>query len=477
MAGNKASLSQFPVPPEASAKARKMALRFAEPVERFLHHQTSSGFVLLGMAVIALVWANIPDNHSYHHLWHEVTLGFDLGGWSMNESLHFWINEFLMTFFFMVVGFEIKREMAEGELSDLRRAALPVAAAVGGMVVPALIYFAFNPSGPTAHAWGVPMATDIAFALGIMVLLGDRVPAALRILLLALAIIDDIGAILVIAVFYSKGFAWSGMAVVLVGLIVLYLFRRLGIRPGLMYSIPLLIIWAGLHQSGIHPTLAGVIVGMSAPVKPWLSRQQFLAIAEQSIEEFQRYSTSTQAREEALLKPLDRLTTAGREAVSPVVRLQNQFHTWVAFFIMPLFALANAGVTLGGLDFDVAGANTAMLGIIFGLVVGKPVGVMLVSWIMVRLGWASMPRGVTWMGLLVLGFCAGIGFTMSIFIAELGFAEAGDVLNVGKLGILVATGLAACIGLILGRIFLSSSDLSPDVAGITPAQAESSTKY
>ena len=464
------------MPPEASAKARQVALRFTAPVERFLHHQTSSGFVLLAMAAIALVWANLPDNHSYHHLWHETTITLGVGSWSMTESLHFWINEFLMTFFFMVVGFEIKREMAEGELSDIRRAALPVAAAIGGMLVPALAYFAFNPSGPTADGWGVPMATDIAFALGIMVLLGPRISAALRILLLALAIIDDIGAILVIALFYSKGFAWSGMAVVVVGVLTLFLFRRVGIRPGWAYFVPLIIIWAGLHQSGIHPTLAGVIVGMAAPVKPWLSREQFLSIAEQSISEFQDNSTHPEMKEEALLKPLNRLTIAGREAVSPVVRLQNEFHSWVAFFIMPLFALANAGVTLGGLNFDAVGANAAMLGIGFGLVIGKPVGVMLISWIMVRLGWASLPRGVTWGGMLVLGCCAGIGFTMSIFIAELAFTGSAEILNIGKLAILLATGTAAALGLALGRLLLPR-ELDPDVAALTPAQVEASTEY
>ncbi|MCG8423485.1 MAG: Na+/H+ antiporter NhaA [Proteobacteria bacterium] len=446
-------------------------------MEKFIGHQTSSGFVLMGMAVIALVWANWPGSHSYHHIWHETSITLGIGSWSMTESLHFWINDFLMTFFFLVVGFEIKREMAEGELSDPRRAALPVGAAVGGMVVPALIYFAFNPTGPTADGWGIPMATDIAFALGIMVLLGKRIPAALRILLLALAIIDDIGAILVIAIFYTKGFAWSGLMVVGVGCLVLVLFRRTGIRPGLVYFVPLIIIWAGLHNAGVHPTLAGVIVGMSAPVKPWLSREQFLSIAEQSIAEFHEHHASNgEVRHEALLKPINQLTLAGREALSPVVRLQNEFHVWVAFFIMPLFALANAGVTLGALDFDASGATTAMLGIAFGLVVGKPVGIVLVSWLMVRMGWAGLPRGVNWAGILVLGCFAGIGFTMSIFIAELAFANASSILSLGKLSILLATGVATIVGLGLGRGLLSR-ELDPEVAALTPAQVEASTEY
>ena len=472
----KPTLSQFPVPPGASPRARQVAQRVVAPVDNFLHHETSSGLILVAMAVIALVWANLPGNHSYHALWHETYISVGIGGLDLSKPLHFWINDFLMTFFFMVAGFEIKREMAEGELSDVRRAALPVAAAIGGMLAPALIFFAFNPSGPTARGWGVPMATDIAFALGVLVLLGKRVPSALRILLLALAIIDDIGAILVIAIFYSQDIAWSGLAIVAGGAVVLYLFRRLGIRPGRIYAVPLLVIWAGLYRMGVHPTLAGVIVGMSAPVKPWLDREHFLAIANESVAEFQECSTHSEYREDVLLEPLNRLTVAGREAISPVVRMQNQFHPWVAFFIMPLFALANAGVALGSLDFASPGGESALLGIGLGLLVGKPVGILLISWLVLRMGLATMPRGVTWSGMLVLGCCAGVGFTMSIFIAELGFAHAKPVLDIGKLSILVASTGAAIIGLIFGRILLPR-DLDPAIADITAAQAEASTEY
>ncbi|MEM9492409.1 MAG: Na+/H+ antiporter NhaA, partial [Myxococcota bacterium] len=356
------------------------------------------------------------------------------------------------------------------------RAALPIAAALGGMLVPAGIYVAFNPSGPTADGWGVPMATDIAFALGIMVLLGSRVPAALRILLLALAIIDDIGAILVIAIFYSSNFNPVGLGVVAVGCVILILFIRAGIRPGWIYMVPLLVIWTGLHEAGIHATLAGVIVGLAAPVKPWLSHEQFMGIARRSIDEFQDRSADRDANEDALLAPLSRLTLAGREAVSPVVRLQNAFHTWSAFFIMPIFALANAGVNLGTLNFESTGATAVMLGVALGLVVGKPLGVLLISWIMIRLGWASLPRGVTWGGMLVLGLCAGIGFTMAIFIAELGFKGMDDTLALGKLAILLASFAAAVLGLILGRMLLPSQ-LAPDVAAVSEAEAEASTEY
>lgn len=466
------------MPPGASPVARALALRVKAPVENILHQQTSSGFVLLAMAVIAFAWANSPWSDSYSELWHtDIAIG--IGSWTFSKSLHFWINDFLMTFFFMVAGFEIKREMAEGELSDLRRASLPVGAAIGGMMVPALIYVAFNPSGALVHGWGVPMATDIAFALGIMVLLGDRISAAMRILLLALAIIDDLGAILVIALFYSSNFAVDGLLVVGVGLLVLLLFRRIGVRPGGIYFVPLMIIWAGLYQAGVHPTIAGVIVGLSAPVKPWLSREQFLIIANGSLEQFNQMTAAGERNEDKLLEPLNRLTLAGREAIAPVVRLQNAFHTWVAFFIMPVFALANAGVSLSGLDFGAPTAMPVMLGISLGLLLGKPIGVLLVSWLMVRMGWSALPRGVTWGGMTVIGLCAGIGFTMAIFIAELAFRPSvmGDasVLALGKLSILIATASAATIALLLGRIILPR--ISPDVAAKTPADAEASTEY
>lgn len=471
---SKKSLIQFPVPPEASETVRRLASRIAAPVERFLHEQTSSGFILLAMAAIALIWANSTWGDSYVQLWH-MPLSLGIGSFTVSKSLHFWINDFLMTFFFMVAGFEIKREMVEGELSDMRRAALPVAAAVGGMLVPAAIYYGLNPSGPAVSGWGVPMATDIAFALGIFILLGKRVPAALRILLLALAIIDDLGAILVIALFYSTGFALHGLAVVGAGCIVLLLFRRLGLRPGGVYLVPLMVIWIGLYKAGVHPTIAGVIVGMSAPVRPWLSPDEFLGIAQHSIAEFQAHTADGKRKDDLVLSPLGRLALAGREAVSPVVRLQNAFHPWVAFFIMPVFALANAGVDLRGLDLGSESALPVMLGVSLGLVVGKPVGIMLVSWLLVRLGLGALPRGVTWAGLLVMGCCAGIGFTMAIFIDELAFAGT-EFVSVGKLAILMATAIAAVLALVLGRVLLRR-DLDADVAAVSAAEAEASTEY
>jgi NhaA family Na+:H+ antiporter len=443
------------------------------PVDAFLHHQTAGGILLLAAAVIALVWANSPWSSSYEHLWH-TPVGFSIGGSELKLSLHHWINDGLMTIFFLVVGFEIKREIVDGELSDLQRASLPVACAVGGMVVPALIYFGFNPSGPQANGWGVPMATDIAFAVGILSLLGNRVPAALRVLLLALAIIDDLGAILVIAIFYTPEINTVGLLWVAAGGMVLAFFLAAGIRPGPWHLIPLVILWAGLYKTGVHPTLAGVIVGLATPVKPWLKREQFLSIAEKSIGDF-RDATTREAPRHELVAPIKRLAVAGREALSPVVRGEDQMHGLVAFGIMPLFALANAGVNMGGLDLTGEASATVMLGTAGGLAIGKPVGVLLFAWVFLKLGWTRLPRGVNMSGILVVGLCAGIGFTMSIFIGELAFKSAPELLGAAKLAILIATSVAAFLGLGLGAYMLRKVD--PEIAELKASDVEKSTEY
>jgi NhaA family Na+:H+ antiporter len=343
------------------------------------------------------------------------------------------------------------------------------------MLAPALIYLTLNPGGAGSRGWGVPMATDIAFAVGILQLLGRRVPAALRILLLTLAIIDDIGAILVIALFYSSDFAWTGLLIAGGGVLVLVTCLRAGVRPGPVYWCPLLIIWSGLLKAGIHPTIAGVIVGLSAPVKPWLSREKFAEIAEASVVKFTARSQDASADDHARLTPLRTLAAAGREAISPAARALAGFHPWVAFLIMPLFALANAGVDLGGIDLEVEGATTVMLGVGLGLTLGKPLGILAVTWLFVKTGLCTLPRGVTWSGLTVLGLAAGIGFTMAIFIAELAFQDPA-LLAIAKLAIILATTAAAVAALLLGRLFLPR-ELEPEVARLTPADVEASTEF
>ncbi len=460
-------------PPEAWLPARRIAMAVARPIERFLHVEAAGGIILLAAAAIALVWANSPWSASYEALWH-THIAVGIGNWQLDKTLHFWINEFLMTVFFLVVGLEIKRELVEGALSDLRRATLPIAAAVGGMVVPAAIYIGLNREGAAQSGWGVPMATDIAFAVGVLTLLGKRVPAALRVLLLALAIIDDIGAILVIAIFYSSGFATEGIALALVGLALLLVLRQIGIRPGWAFALPMLVIWVGLLRAGIHPTIAGVLVGLTAPVRSWFGREGFVATARSAIDDFEK-EVQRGSPDHDLIEPLTRLAIARREALSPALRIENELHPIVAYIVMPLFALANAGVDLRGIDFGDPAFTGVSLGVIMGLVVGKPLGVMAASWLVIRLRLAVLPEGVNWRGVFVVGAVAGIGFTMAIFIAQLAFADEG-LLAIAKLGILIASAVAGALGILVGR-FSMTQEQAAQVAALTPSQVEASTGY
>ncbi len=460
-------------PPESWLPARKFALRVVGPIERFMHIEAASGLVLIIAAAVALIWANSAFADSYESLWHTpIRLGF--GQWVFEEDLHFWINDFLMAIFFFVVGLEIKREIVEGALSDIRRAALPIAAAVGGMVVPAGIYLALNAGGPAGNAWGIPMATDIAFAVGVLTLLGSRVPPALRVLLLALAIIDDIGAILVIAIFYSSGIQIDALAIVGIGVLGILVFTSMGVRPGMLWALPFILVWSGVLQFGVHPTIAGVMVGLMVPVKSWFSRDRFLNVARSALDDFQQRASAAEADERELIEPLNLLAQARREALSPAKRIESSLHPWVAFIIMPLFALANAGVNLGGLSLSQPGAMSAVLGISLGLVVGKTFGIFAFSWASVKLGLSMLPPGVTWSGIGVLGAAGGIGFTMAIFISELAFSGS-PLLGAGKLAVLLGTGVSATMALAGGWLFLKPPDA--DAPEVTESDLESSTEY
>jgi NhaA family Na+:H+ antiporter len=438
-----------------------------------MHVEAAGGIVLVVAAAFALVWANSPWSESYFALWHtHVSIG--IGDWIFDRSLHFWVNDLLMTIFFLVVGLEIKRELVEGALSDVRRATLPIAAAIGGMLVPAAIYLAINPTGPSHEGWGVPMATDIAFTIGVLSLLGRRIPATLRVLILAIAIIDDIGAILVIAVFYASGFAFEGLVIAALGLALLLLLLKIGVRPGLIFAIPILTIWAGMLISGIHPTIAGVIVGLTAPAKSWYGKEGFLKTARDVLDEFQSRINQDHDDHE-LFEPLSRLSRARKEALSPALRMEVALHPWVAYVIMPVFAIANAGVDLRGIDLQAPGFMTISAGVVLGLVVGKPLGIMLMSWIAVRLKLCSLPDGVNWRGMFVVGVGAGIGFTMAIFIAELAFTDAA-MLGIAKISILVATATAAIIALVSGRILLTTEQ-PEEMVHATLADVESDTEF
>ena len=383
-----------------------------------------SGVALLLAAALALLWANSPLARTYEALWH-LELGFGLARLLPAHDLHFWINDGLMTVFFLVVGLEIRREMHDGALSDTKVAMLPIIAAVGGIVVPAALYVLFNQEAAARRGWAIPTATDIAFAVGVLSLIG-RVPPALRMLLLTLAIIDDIAAILVIAFFYSSGIAVAGLVVVGAGVLLVLALQWLGVRPALAYVLPGAVVWYGMLRAGMHPTLAGVLLGLLTPATA----------------AFGRGKQRRDAR---------RATDARRPAESPLVRVEAALHPWVAFGIMPLFAIANAGVSLAGLDLS-AGAPLAVgSGIVLGLVLGKPLGILIASLAAVRLGLCSLPAGVRWGHILVLGLLGGIGFTMSIFISNLAFEDPA-LLAAAKFAVLVASALAATLGLGCGRL-------------------------
>lgn len=458
------------LPPETWVPAGRIAQAVLRPIEGFLRIQVASGAILLGAAVVALTWANSPWHESYESLWH-TPFSIGLGRWSIQGSLHFWINDFLMAIFFLVVGLEIKREIFEGALSGFRRAALPVAAALGGMVVPAAIYLIFNTSMPARNGWAVPMATDIAFAVGVLSLLGKRVPVSLRVLLLALAIIDDIGAILVIAVFYAAQLDWSALYYVAGGLFGIVALFKMGIRPGFIYLVPSLVVWGGMLKLGVHPTIAGVMIGFMMPVTSWFSREKFLKVARDAVDEFDDRSDRG-LRGHDLIEPLIKLARARREAVSPSVRMEAALHPWVAFVIMPLFALANAGVDVRGIEFGDSTSVAVFAGVVGGLALGKPIGVLLVSWIAVRLGLCVLPAGVNWRGLLVVGGVAGIGFTLAIFIGDLAFqGDAAQLSDIAKLGVLTGSAVAALGGLLLGRFMLQPEDV-PKLRDMTESDVE-----
>ncbi|MFV7462962.1 Na+/H+ antiporter NhaA [Pseudomonas shirazica] len=435
-------------------RAQQMAERAFANLERFLHIEAVSGIVLLIVAVCALIWANSSAAGSYEALWH-TPISFGIGTYVVSQSLHFWINDGLMTIFFLVVGMEIRREIHEGALSSLRQATLPMAAALGGVAVPALLYLAFNHQAPQQNGWAVPTATDIAFAVGVLALLGKSIPSNIRVFLLALAIIDDIIAVLIIAFFYSGGLDYSGFAVAALGLLMVIGLQKIGIGSAYAYVIPGAITWIGMLMTGAHPTLAGVVLGMMTPVVAMPMRERPLdAIAKFSSELIGRAKAPEKDSSE-LIDPLKQLRLAQRELLPPVVRVQSALHPWVAYAIMPLFALANAGVNLGGIDLSSDAPHWVMLGIGIALVAGKPLGVLSVSWVMVRLGWCSLPAGVTWSGITLIGLLAGIGFTMSIFIATLAFADA-SLLGAAKVGVLSGSVISAVLGIAWGVLRVRS---------------------
>lgn len=424
--------------------ARTLRVLF-RPLEAFFRTEALGGTVLILSTVAALLWANSPLAESHRALFAtEVTVGAP--GFGLSKPLSLWVNDLLMAVFFLVVGLEIKRELVVGELNTVRKAMLPILAAVGGMLVPAAIFLAVARGTPASGGWGVPMATDIAFALGCLRLLGARVPAALVVYLTALAIIDDLGAILVIALFYSSGLSLPALGIAALCTVALVALNVRGVRRPWVYVLVGLPLWVAILKSGIHATIAGVIVGLCVPARALFSRKDVL---DQARELLDHAGKERGEESEAALRTLEHRLD---ESESPLARLEHALHPWVAYAIVPIFALANAGVSFAGVGpSDLA--QPAALGVLLGLIVGKQVGVFGATYAAVRLGAAALPAGVTWRHLHGASLLAGIGFTMSLFIAGLAFGEGTRPHLEAKLGILFASLVCAVAGMVvLGRI-------------------------
>lgn len=421
----------------------------------FLHNESVGGILLMICAVIALMCANIPQLSFLHELW-ETPFSISLGSFRLEMSLELWINDFLMAIFFFVVGLEIKREMMVGELSSIRQAALPILAAVGGMVVPAIIYTAFNFSdAESLQGWGIPMATDIAFALGVLSLLGKRVPLGLKVFLTALAIVDDLGAIIVLAVFYpTHALHFDMLVYAAIIMLLLLTFNRSKVNNPLLYVVPGLFLWYFVFMSGIHATIAGVLLALTIPSKTVINEVRFSVSLKYWLEKFKSVSNSevevlANSEQQHIIHQIGRNV----QNINPLMhKFEAGLHPWVTYFIMPVFALANAGVALTGdlFQFPVPAVAT---GIFFGLLLGKPIGIFLFSFAAVKMRIAQLPSGTQWKQIFALGIIAGIGFTMSIFIDGLAF-ESERLINIGKAAILGTSLVAALVGCL--AVYLTS---------------------
>jgi Na+:H+ antiporter, NhaA family len=422
-----------------SRSDRPLARRVAKPLQSFLDEEVASGLLLLAATVVALVWANSPWRTSYDELWH-TTFTVRIGSWSLSEDLRHWVNEGLMSLFFLVVGLEIKRELLIGELRTLRAAALPALAAIGGMIAPALIYLAFNAGGPGERGWGIPMATDIAFALGVLTLAARRAPPGLKPFLLTLAIVDDIGAILVIAVAYSGGVSWPALGVAALVVLAIVVLQRIHVRAATPYVLLGVGLWLALFESGVHPTIAGVILGLLSPAVPFQRPRAVSDEAHRVADETLDEPDPPDADAEQWLY----LQWLSREAVSPLARIETLLHPWTTGLVVPLFALANAGVELSADALRGAATERVALGIVTGLVVGKFVGILGASWLAVRLGVAVLPSRLRWRDIVGGALVGGIGFTVSLFMADLAFS--GDLVDVAKIGVLTGSLIAGVAG-------------------------------
>lgn len=431
--------------------------KVSTPFEHFLHAQTTTGIVLMLMTIVALILANSPLAETYADFFH-AKIDFNVGSWKLSHTIHHWINDGLMAIFFFIIGLEIKREILVGELSNIKVAMLPILAAIGGMLIPALIYLAINSGMESANGWGIPMATDIAFAISALVLLGKRVPPALVTFLVALAIVDDLGAVVVIALFYTEQIHMLPLSLAGVAFLIMVALNRFGIHMILPYFIVGLFMWFFMLESGVHATIAGVIAAMAIPSKPKRASGSFRENAKVLLDEYDSYPISekdgmNERQKAILLKLQDNIADIG----TPVARLENDLHLPVALIVIPLFALANAGITI---DFGSLGETImtpVSIGIIAGLILGKVLGIFGVSWLAIKLKVATLPEGSTMNQIFGVAFLGGIGFTMSIFVADLAFMGNPEFIFQAKIGILAASLFAGLFGYFWLRFVAKSS--------------------
>ena len=421
------------------------------PVSRFIHLEYTSGIVLLISVIIAITWANSPFHEFYEHLWHiNFSVGFDQ--FMLSHPLHIWINDGLMAIFFFVIGLELKREFMEGELSSLQKASLPMTAALGGMLVPAAIYFFINKGTAAEHGWGIPMATDIAFALALLSMSSKHIPVSVKIFLSALAVADDLGAVLVIAFFYTEEINFLPLAVGGGFLLLLMIGNKIGVRSTIFYLILGIGVWIGFLLSGVHATIAGVLVAFTIPAVTRIDEEIYSSNLRKLSYDFEadipeRGSLITPKQN----KTIQSVKTLSMAAETPLQTIEHALHPWVAFGIMPLFALANAGIVIGA-DFLNAVANPISIGVAAGLIIGKFIGILAFCWLMVKLKISTLPDGANWKHICGVALLAGIGFTMSLFISGLAFKNPVFI-DQAKYGILIASIFAGVLGtIILNRI-------------------------
>lgn len=422
-------------------------MKIFKKMKSLIHQESFGGIFLFICALLAMIVANSPWSDAYFALWNQ-KVGFLIGDKFIGFNLHLWINDVLMSLFFLMVGLEIKREFLFGGLAGFQKAAFPAIAAIGGMIVPAGIYLVINMGQTTLHGFGIPMATDIAFALGVILLLGNRVPPALKLFLVTLAVVDDLGAIIVIALFYGHGISllWLIFSAGIVGLlIVLNVVKVRSIFPYLILGV---VLWLCVHESGIHSTISAVILAFCIPVSPKSSREKFLEILKDEAGFLASAQAESLLLNEKQLHSLHQIKKGIDEVQNPILRIEHALHNWSKFLIMPLFAFANAGVSLNG-EINLAGGVPIIFGVALGLIVGKPLGILLLTCLCEKIGIASRPKGLSWLSILGAGMLAGIGFTMSMFVSNLAFNQLSYI-EVAKLTILASSLIAG----ILGSLFL-----------------------